>query len=44
VLQSFGISRELVADWLAGRTSYYRPEHFVAETPDEMPLLNRLVH
>jgi len=43
VLQSFGISRELVADWLAGRTSYYRPEDFVAAIPDEMPLLNRVV-
>lgn len=39
VLHCFGISRELLDDWMNGRGTYWTPEDFVERLPNRLPLL-----
>ncbi|MDA1329640.1 MAG: hypothetical protein DWG76_01760 [Chloroflexi bacterium] len=40
VLQSFGIEKEILRDWLAGHSTYYQPEDYVAAPKSGLPLLS----
>ena len=40
VLQTFGVEKELLRDWLHGSESYFSPEDFALEGKKDLPLFN----
>jgi hypothetical protein len=42
IMQPFGVPKDILAVWLAGRATYWGPEDFIEKAPLRLPILEEI--